>query len=45
MTKSKKAEAKLYKQWRRYLAGSRLNEDEITRRAKSFTKKKMKPGE
>lgn len=40
-----KRKAKLYKQWKRYLSNSRLNEDEIVRRAKSFTKKGMKPNE
>ena len=44
MKKSKdKTKAKLYKQWKRYLSDSRLTEDEVVRRAKSFTKKGMKP--
>jgi hypothetical protein len=45
MTKSlnDKSKAKLYKQWKRYLSDSRLSEEEIVRRAKSFTKKGMKP--
>ena len=40
-----KSKAKLYKQWKRYLSDSRLSEEEIVRRAKSFTKKGMKPNE
>lgn len=40
-----KSKAKLYKQWRQYLSNSRLSEEEIVRRAKSFTKKGMKPFE
>ena len=40
-----KRKAKLYKKWKRYLSDSRLNEDEIVRRAKSFTKKGMKAPE
>jgi len=45
LSKKNKKQAKLYKQWKRYLSDSRLNEDEIVRRAKSFTKKGMKPNE
>ena len=41
----KKSQAKLFKQWKRYLYDSKLSEDEIVRRAKSFTKKGMKPNE
>jgi hypothetical protein len=44
-TPKDKTKAKLYKQWRRYLSDSRLSEDEIVRRAKSFTKKGMRPNE
>jgi hypothetical protein len=40
-----KTKAKLYKQWKRYLSDSRLTEEEIVRRAKSFTKKGMRPEE
>jgi hypothetical protein len=40
-----KTKAKLYKQWKQYLSNSRLSEEEIVRRAKSFTKKGMKPEE
>jgi hypothetical protein len=40
-----KSKAKLYKQWKRYLSDSRLTEEEIVRRAKSFTKKGMRPNE
>lgn len=45
MAKPSKSKAKLYKQWKRYLSDSRLSHDEIIRRAKSFTKKGMKPDE
>jgi len=45
MSKKNKGKAKLYKQWKRYLSDSRLSEDEIIRRAKSFTKKGMRPNE
>ena len=41
----KKAHAKLYKEWKRYLSNSRLSDEEIVRRAKSFTKKGMSPNE
>jgi|TARA_B110000503_G_scaffold31607_1_gene51107 23S rRNA maturation mini-RNase III len=41
----KKSQAKLFKQWKRYLNDSRLSEDEIVRRAKSLTKKGMKPND
>jgi hypothetical protein len=34
--------SKQYKAWKRYLSDSRLSEEEIVRRAKSFTKKGMK---
>jgi len=44
MTKKSK-KAKLYKQWKRYLSNSRLSEEDLVRRAKSFTKKGMKPNE
>ena len=44
-TKKNKTKAKLYKQWKRYLSDSRLSEEEIVRRAKSFTKKGMRPNE
>ena len=44
-TTKDKTKAKLYKQWKRYLSDSRLSEDEIIRRAKSFTKKGMKPND
>jgi hypothetical protein len=44
-TPKDKTKAKLYKQWRRYLSDSRLSEDEIVRRAKSFTKKGMRPND
>jgi len=40
-----KTKSKLYKQWKQYLSNSRLSEEEIVRRAKSFTKKGMKPNE
>ena len=40
-----KTKAKLYKQWRQYLSNSRLSEEEIVRRAKTFTRKGMKPNE
>lgn len=40
-----KYKSKLYKKWKLYLSNSRLSEDEIVRRAKSFTKKGMKPNE
>jgi hypothetical protein len=40
-----KTKSKLYKQWKRYLSDSRLSEEEIVRRAKSFTKKGMRPAE
>lgn len=42
-TSKDKSKAKLYKQWRRYLSESRLTEEEAVRRAKSFTKKGMRP--
>ena len=42
---SKKADqAKLYKEWKKYLSKSRLADKEISRRAKSLTKKGMKVG-
>lgn len=44
-TKRNKTKAKLYKQWKLYLSDSRLSEDEIVRRAKSFTKKGMRPND
>lgn len=44
-TPKDKSKAKLYKQWKQYLSNSRLSDDEIVRRAKSFTKKGMKPNE
>jgi hypothetical protein len=40
-----KTKAKLYKQWKQYLSDSRLTPEEVVRRAKSFTKKGMKPNE
>lgn len=40
-----KDKAKLYKQWKQYLSNSRLTEEEVVRRAKSFTKKGMRPNE
>ena len=40
-----KSKAKLYKQWKQYLSDSRLTEEDIVRRAKSFTKKGMKPND
>jgi hypothetical protein len=40
-----KGKAKLFKQWKQYLSNSRLSEDEIVRRAKTFTRKGMKPNE
>lgn len=47
MTKSPKdkRKAKLYKTWKRYLSESRLSKEEVVRRAKSFTKKGMRPNE
>jgi len=44
-TAKDKRKAKLYKTWKRYLSNSRLSDDEVIRRAKSFTKKGMKPNE
>jgi len=43
--KNKKKTKKLYKQWKRYLSDSRLDENTITKRAKTFTRKGMKPDE
>ena len=44
LKKTKNDSKKLFKEWKRYLSeSSRLNEIEIVRRAKSFTKKGMKP--
>ena len=44
LKKNKNDSKKLFKEWKRYLSeSSRLNEIEIVRRAKSFTKKGMKP--
>jgi hypothetical protein len=40
-----KTKAKLYKQWKQYLSNSRLSDEEVIRRAKSFTKKGMRPEE
>lgn len=40
----KSAQAKLYKEWKKYLNDSKLTDKEISRRAKSLTKKGMKVG-
>lgn len=40
-----KSKAKLFRQWKDFLSNSRLSESEIVRRAKSFTKKGMKPND
>ena len=45
LKKNKNDSKKLFKEWKRYLSDSRLNETEIVRRAKSFTKKGMKPND
>jgi len=42
---SKETSKKLYKQWKQHLSNSRLSEEEIVRRAKTFTRKGMKPNE
>ena len=45
-TPKDKAKAKLYKTWIRHLSNnSRLSDEEVVRRAKSFTKKGMQPNE
>jgi hypothetical protein len=44
-SKQNKNKAKLYKRWKRYLSDSRLSEEELVRRAKSFTKKGMQPND
>jgi hypothetical protein len=41
----KNPKATLFKQWKQYLSNSRLSPEEQIRRAKSFTKKGMKPVE
>lgn len=45
LSKKNKKQAKLYKQWKRYLSDSRLSDEEIVRRAKTFTRKGMRPNE
>ena len=45
LSKKNKKQAKLYKQWKRYLSDSRLDENTIAKRAKTFTRKGMKPNE
>lgn len=42
---NKEQSKKLYKQWKQYLSNSRLKEDEIIRRAKTFARKGMIPNE
>lgn len=43
MTKKKSPHKKLLKQWKAYLANSRLSPEEQARRAREFTRKQMKP--
>lgn len=43
MTKKKSPHKKLLKQWKAYLTDSRLSPEEQARRAKEFTRKRMKP--
>lgn len=45
LKKNKNDSKKLFKEWKHYLRDSKLNETEIVRRAKSFTKKGMKPND
>lgn len=45
MTKRKSPHKKLLKQWKAYLADSRLSPEEQSKRAKEFTRKGMKPND
>lgn len=38
---SREEQRKLFREWKKRLQGSRLSEEEVTRRAKSFAKKGM----
>jgi len=42
---NKEQSKKLYKKWKQHLSNSRLKEDEIIRRAKTFARKGMIPNE
>ena len=42
---TKESSKKLYKKWKQHVSNSRLTEEEIVRRAKTFTRKGMKPNE
>jgi hypothetical protein len=42
---SKEQSKKLLKEWKQYLATSKLNDKDINKRAKEFTRKGMRPNE
>jgi len=42
---SKEENKKLLKEWKEYLSFSRLSEKDINKRAKEFTRKRMRPNE
>lgn len=39
--KDRKAQRKLFKRWKRYLQDSKLTQEQVTKRAKTFSRKGM----